>query len=205
MINVVYGGDEAFDAIVYGQQNPANLNYFQSQLNNVSQTLTNIGQQFFSNANEIYERFNGAEALRLIKAATRATVSLFTPDKITTLHGIGQFQQAPLTMQRWVMANPEVRTMYHAQRLDGYADTYVDVQPGKIGENHYDFRRVMDGVVTDDEEDTSFVKFYIDELEEGDAPLTHEDKVDILNTWDIVNMFLRAGKEDPTSPYNTSL
>jgi len=203
-LQIIYGGDDSFNAVVYGDQNPANLNYFQRQIESVSNTLTSVGQQFFADIDALREKYNGAEALRLMKAATRAAKSLFKPNKIQSIFDIGEMQHAPMVMQRWVMANPMVREVYHKQGCDGYSDTYKDMYPGMIGENHYDYRRVMDGVIREDG-DEWYAKFYMDELVEGDRELSHDDKVDILSTWDIAEMFIKAGKEDPTSAYNTTL
>lgn len=206
MINLIYGDGDAFDAVVYGEQNPANLSYFQNQIKSISNTLTSVGQNFFSNANALYEKFNGSEAMRLVKAANRAVKSLFKPNKIYSIFELEEMQQTSSVMQRWIMANPVVREMYHKQSCDGFSDTYVDMHPGQIGENHYDYRRVMDGVICDDQiNDEWYVKFYIDELETGDKHLNHDDKVDILTTWSIAEMFIKAGGDDPTSPYNSSL
>ena len=49
------------------------------------------------------------------------------------------------------MAQPDIRSLYHKGHCDGYSDTYVDMEPGLVGEQHYDYRRVMDGVVEETE------------------------------------------------------
>jgi hypothetical protein len=46
---------------------------------------------------------------------------------------------------------------------------------------------------------------YFDELVEGDRELTLEEKVDILTTWDALQMYFNAGKDDPTSPFGGKL
>jgi hypothetical protein len=111
---------------------------------------------------------------------------------------MGAMQQAPVVMQRWIMAEPTVRTLYHKQECDGFSDTYKDMSPGIVGEQHYDYRRVMDGVIQEDG-DSWCAKFYMDDLVEGDTPLIFRDKMDILSTWERVTMYIAAGDEDPTS------
>ena len=103
------------------------------------------------------------------------------------------------------MANPVVRQTYHEQKCDGYSDTYIDNQPSAIKETHYDYRRVMDGVVVDKDNDGWSVKFYPDDLHDGDRELVHGEKVDILHSWDIIEMFMKAGDKDPTSQYGAAL
>jgi hypothetical protein len=205
MINLIYNHDNAFDAIVYGEQHPANLEFFRQQTRGLSETLTDAGRNFFSNVQQLHEQFNGSEAIRLAKAAVRASKSLFKPNIVSGIFDMGEMQQAQPIMQRFIMANPVVRQMYHDQRCDGYGDTYVDMQPNKIGEDHYDYRRVMHGMVQESQEYDWTATFHMDELHDGDKHLTMDEQVDILQTWEIVEMFLAKGDEDPTSPFNNSL
>ena len=52
-------------------------------------------------------------------------------------------------MKRYIMANPHVREAYQEQRIAGYDGTYKDPFADDTIENHYDYRRVMNGVVVD--------------------------------------------------------
>lgn len=205
-MNIISGGLGAFDALVYGEQNPVNQGYFARSLEQFPalQTVSDVGRHFIDSAKAAYEAFNGSEAMQLIRAATRQAVALFQPEIIKSIFDIADFQTASLTMQRWVMANPVVRQSYFDQRCEGYADTYTDVDPGKIRDEHYDYRRVMHGVVQL-EDDSWQAKFYMENLRTGDRDLTTADKVDILQTWKMVEMFIKAGESDPTSPYNSML
>lgn len=197
-MQIVYGGDASFNALVSGEQHPANAGFFQRQLESVSNNLTEVGRQLFANAKDIYEQFNGSEAMRIARDALRSVKSVFIQNRIQFLSEIESLQNAPFVMQRWVMANPVIRQAYHNQQCDGYSESYVDVFPKNIGENHYDYRRVMDGVVIETE-DSWRVKFYPDEIHHGDKELDHDQKVLILNTWSIGEMFMSKLKEDPTS------
>lgn len=203
----IEGGDLVFDALAYGTDVPTSTsNYFQNEIASISNTLNAAGQSFFSNVKSLYDNINNSDAIRMARNAIQAAATLFLPDTVTPLISLAQFQTAGLVMQRYVMANPVVRQAYHAQRIDGYSDTYVDRHPKDIGENHYDYRRVMNAVVqTDEEADTWFVKFYPDELVEGDKELSHDEKVDIIKTWDLMEMFINAGENDPTSVYGSKM
>lgn len=204
-MQIIYGGVDTWDALAYGEQNPINNNYFRNQIATVSNSLNEVGRQFFSDARDIYERFNGSAAMQAIRTATKAVTSMFQPNVVRSLFEISDFQNATLVMQRWIMANPVVRQTYHDQKCDGYSDTYVDMHPGAIGENHYDYRRVMDGIVQDTEDDGWKVKFYPDELAHGDRELFLDEKVDILTSWEIIQGFMKIGKADPTSQYGNNL
>lgn len=204
-MQVIYGGASAFDALVYGEQHHANQSYFQQQLQNISSTLTDAGRSFFADAHVLYNQFNGSEAMRKIRAAVNAATGLFQPNRVRYVHDLGEMQNAPFVMQRYIMASPVVREKYHSQQIDGYSETYEDMQPGKIGDNHYDYRRVMDGVLREDTEGW-YVKFYPDEIYEGDKELSHDEKVDIIGTWDAIEAFLSVAKgEDPTSVWGNKL
>lgn len=205
MANIIYGGVDAFDAVAYGEQNYNNQLFFKSQVEAASQIVSNIGQQLFASSAGLYERYNGSDALRVAKAAIRAVGGMFVGNHIQPLTTIGKLQQAPMVMQNWVMANPLVRALYFRQRCDGYSDTYVDMHPGQIAEDHEAYREVMNGIVVEDSEGNSRYTTYMLEENVGVRPLAFEDQCDILTTWDVVEGFINAGLDDPTSPFNAKL
>lgn len=203
-INVVYSDDVniAFDALAYPMQHHHNQNYFQNQMQHFSETLTATGRSFMEASKDIYNRINSSKAAEMARAAIRAASGIFQT-KIQPLNNIGEMQTAPTVMQRWLMANPVVRELYHNQQCSGYADTYVDMHPGLVGVDHYDYRRVMDTIVVDDDKGSHAV-FYMDNLYEGDRHLEHGEQVDILNTWGLLEIMLQARNLDPTCPYGSS-
>jgi hypothetical protein len=204
-MQVIYGGTEAFNALAYGEQNPDNLAYFRERLDGLACTFSDAGQAFANRARELHDQYYNSNVAHIARAALRASQNLFMPNSVMMYQNIGQLQQAGTTMQRWIMANPIVRQAYHAQQCDGYSNSYVDMHPGKIGEDHYDYRRVMDGVVQESDEHDWVAKFYMDDTLEGDVDLSHNQKVDILSTWDIANLMMAKAGEDPTSPWNGKL
>jgi hypothetical protein len=214
MIQVSIGDPDEFNALVYGvQKHPGTVSYLENQLNRLStwsNTLTEAGKSFFSNAAQLIEQFNGSDAMRLARAALRKAGSLFQSNEIRSIWDLAELQHAPVIMQRYIMAEPTVRELFNQQRCDGYSETYVDMYPGTIGENHYDYRRVMTGMVqtvtVDDDPDVDWVcRTFIDDLVEGDRELLLEEKTDILNTWDMVASLIKEGGEDPTSPFANKL
>jgi len=200
MAIVIDGGMRAVDALFYPQQNPVNLQFIQNQMSNVAQNLGNFGKAFFERSSQAAAQIFNVEAMRqLTRQLVRTSKEFFTDgNRVVPLETYEELQLASTVMQRWVMAEPEIRKAYLDQRIDGYSDTYMNVFENKIKDDHYDYRRVMDGVVLDEED--HYVKFYIDELFEGDRELNHDEKVDILSTWDIARHFLHAGL-DPTDPF----
>lgn len=198
----VFTADDAFNAFIYPEKNAGGLEYLRNQFNNFTGVLTNTANSFIQSSREQFERFNSNAAIEFARNVVKSVIGKaeVTTDRVTTLWEVNQFQGASLQMQRWVMANPVVREVYHDQRCDGYSDTYFDAQPKVRGEGHYDYRRVMDGMVQYDEDGNWFAKIYFEDLLEGDRDLTHGEKTDIAYTWSKLEYLMALGKDDPTSP-----
>jgi len=208
-IQVGYGDDMAFRALVYGaERHPGTINYLENSVSsvaNLSNTLTEAGQQFFANSREMLNSFTGSQAMQLARAALNKMNNLFSRTDIHFISELDKLQNAQPIMQRFIMAQPDVREIYHQQRCDGYSDTYVDMEPGGVGENHYDYRRVMNGIFVADEEGNDKVSIYLDTLHEGDRELSHDEQTSILKTWEVVANLIKYGGEDPTSIWGDSL
>lgn len=201
----VSGGSDVFDAMAFGQRNMNTVAYLENQINAASQYFQAAGQDFFQRSRQVFDQFNGSEALRLAKSALRTIQHAFDSDCVTYLYDLASIQQAQPVMQRWVMVMPEVRQYYHAQQCEGYSDTYVDSDPGVSGVMHADWRLVNDGVVQMlPEDDPSGAEFkyqvFYEQADDGSV-LSTAEKMDILATWDVVAKLIKRGKEDPTSPY----
>jgi hypothetical protein len=144
--------------------------------------------------------------MALANAAKRAVSNVWQGNYVQYLNDIGQMQWASNTMQRWIMANPSIRQRYLDQTIEGYEGTYIGPEnPEELGETHYDYRRVMNGVVEDSEEHGWTSTTYFEDLYEGDRELQLEEQVDILDTWSNILNMLRHGGEDPTSRWNSKL
>lgn len=204
MANVIIGDDRMFSAAAFGQQDWRAQEFLSQQYENISGQLTSAGQQFFAAAQNIYEQLSGSQAMRMARAAGRKVRSLWNSDEIQKILDIAAMQHAPPVMQRWIMAEPTTRKLYHEQRLDGYQGTYIDTNPGDIGEDHYDYRRVMNGIVVEDEDGAAYATTYYDDLLE-EIELTIEEQTDIIQTWDAVKAAIRKGSEDPTSRWAADL
>lgn len=204
MAQIMEGGADMFNALAHSMPHPNTVNYLQSQLNQPVQAINDASQQFIQQANEAYERFASSDSMRLARAAVRMVGNAWEMDTIRPMHDIGEIQQAKPTMQRWVMALPDIRKLYHQQQCDGYGETYRDIDPGMSGEQQYDYRRVMDGFVevTDDGWEATQ---YFEDLIEGDRDLLLEEQSDIMSTWSRVRQAIHERDEDPTSKWNATL
>lgn len=207
-MQIITGGDEAFSSLAFGLQNPVNVQYFNNQIQQAKQALGStfgeFGNRFLNRAEELYDRFNNSRSMELARAALNQVRGIFQADVVRDLRTLSEFQIATPVMQRWVMTNPMVREMYHSQQCDGYSDTYVDTQPGMIGENHYDYRRVRNGIV-DVTDEGWHVTTYAETLKEGDKELEFDEQVRILRTWENLENLLYQKLKDPTSVWNNDL
>jgi hypothetical protein len=199
------GGEEMFQALTYGEPHPGTLQFIQQQLAAPTQALSAATQEFIQSAQGLYDRFMGSEAMRTMRAAGRQLGAAWQSDVIRPLHTAGEFQQAPLVMQRYLMAEPHFRDLYNRQACDGYSETYIDRWPRVPGgEDHYDYRRVMQGIVQP-QDDHWVAHQWVETLVPQDRELIAEEQFDILNSWSRMMTFLHSGDEDPTSRWNARL
>ena len=197
-MNIITGGVEAFDALVYPQQHPSNIAYFENQWSKLPPTISQLGAQFVQNAERSYRQAYDAQAIRIARNALTMANSAHDGYVIgyNNLHSI---QTATPSMQRWLMAAPPVKERYLKQTIAAYEDTYTS-NSRHVGEEDYDYRRTMSGVVQ--ETDSGFIiKHYIEDLLEQDKHLEGVEQLAILGTWDIMMGFMRAGI-DPTDIYS---
>lgn len=201
MANVHFGGGDMFNALVCGETTESTRRFLDSQFTGqASAYASEAGNRFMERAKALYERARDNSVTRMLKAASRKIQTRTNTDVVFRSRNIADLQHAKPKMQRWIMAMPAVRRMYHEQMCDGYSDSYVDVAPDDVGKDHYDYRRATNGMVMDTEEGWE-INCYIEDLHDLDTPLTFEEQCDIQDTWDMVDEFLKVGKDDPTSKF----
>lgn len=199
------GGADFFRGMVYGDYHPNTIKLLNEQSNSglLSERLTDAGKAFVSQVSDFVEKIDFNNTLRVMKAAARMVNSLWKPNIFRVLEDISDMQHAPPVMRQFIMAAPEIRNLYHKQQIEGYNGWYVDNEPGKVGEDHYDFRRVMDGIVRDDG-DKWFCNSYQEDVHEGDN-LDLPEQTAVLVSWDNVYKKILEGGDDPTSRWNAAL
>lgn len=203
-IGVVNCSPEESLAFTYGLPHTNTVNYLSQRINDFTQTLTHVPdvvKGMFGDLKTVYDRFFSDESIAKAKQALNATGTDINPAVIKALLSIEALQNASIANQRWVMAEPTLRGMYHKHLVDGYSDTYQDMQPNRIGDWHYDYQRAMDGLIVPDGDD--FVcNIYSDEVMPGDMELNIQEQVKIQDTWEYLRHYLSQKKKnlpDPTS------
>jgi len=100
-------------------------------------------------------------------------------------------------MERYIMANPDIRELYSSDKIFGFRDSYLDKDLELITRHGYElnneYGRVMNGTVKDD----GSVSYYNvdDEIEVEELDVL--DKLSVLKTWDYMTYHIDCGI-DPT-------
>lgn len=198
--------NDYFNTVAYGPRSEEVSNFFLSKVDTlqsiIPDTYANLYQDIRTNAtyvNSDYLRAMGENLLAHVG-------SMWKGDNIRPLNTVAELQAAPLSMQEYIMAEPTVRKLFHEQGCDGYSETYVDVEPGCIGQDHSTYRKVHHGITIVHEDDTETTSVYhSDMVDDGYDDLTISNKVDIMTTMAAVKAAVLAGKQDPTSSWATYL
>jgi hypothetical protein len=205
-MSMSFGAQNEWEAAVYGTPSAKTIDYLRQQYTSISAPLTEFGQRFMASSQEIFNHFNGSQAMQFARNVINRLGGNMPIDKILLMSDVLHFQNAQPVMQRWTMACPAVRTVYHRQQCDGFNESYHDYEPGLVGEEHYDWRRVMNGVVGfEGTERRAVYRTYHEELYEGDAQLTPGEQMVILDGWDSLSVLMALGGADPTSKAGGSL
>lgn len=195
---------DVFDAAVYGMPHQGTIDYVKEQFSRGWENLTDMGRTFFEEKKEMVERATSDEAFRRTEALARKFRHMWDTDDIKYIGDLGGLQQAKTTMQRWLMADPVIRQMRNDQLCDGYSDKYDDWEPDRIGEDHYDYRRVTDGIFIEDEDGGGCTSYFESYTADEDV-LTFQQQVDIEAAWQTQRMLMKRGREDTTSRLNDRL
>ena len=205
MAVLISGDNSIFDAMVYGQGNQSGQEFLSMLNNQFMQALTPDLQAYYYNiGNTVYGGINQADAMNRLRMLGNQYMEIFQPDAILYLQTMEHFQNANAIMQRGLMANPEVRQMYHQGAIDGYAETYVDYDPNVYGNEHYDFRRATSNVWIMDSEGNYSMTDWCDYVAEGDL-LSFEEQHAIQKSWDNMLGILAQRKKDPTSVWGSDI
>lgn len=193
------------DLALYGDRSNFVQDYLQQQINQLGGTLNNFGERIYNSlANSWNFVTDGLTRVGLRTELEQQGLNVVDNYFVECNNWIA-LQEANLTMQRWIMANPQVRELYLGQDICGYSDEYVDLDPGKMGEDHYDYRRVMNGIIRDEPNGDYTITHYYEDLHIGDRELEFYEQEPILHTWSAIDYMLgvcdfdfTAKTEEPT-------
>ena len=199
------GGRDVYNGQVYSDPHPGTLRFLQNMVENTSERLTVAGHEFMSLAQGAYDKFHGSDVMRKTRAAINQISGAWQRNVISPIVTVSDLQIAPPIMHRWLMAEPNIRSLYHKQMCDGYGGLYIDANPNDIGEAHQDYRSVMNGIIVESEDGGWTSTQYFDDVHEDDKFLTSDEQFDILRSWAALATSVMVGGSDPTSRWNAEL
>ena len=193
--------EEGLDYLLYKDNSQTLSNYIMQQMNQLPTMFTEVGQRIYQSLNNALDFVNNKIFKLGIMDKLYKENILVDNNYIQELLSFEALQQANLTMQRWIMSHPVVRQYYLENNISGYSETYQNAFGNQIGEEDYNYRRVMDSIVQDDpNEDRWFVKHYDEPLYPNDRELENYEKFRILNTWSAIDYILETCNFDFTNP-----
>ncbi len=170
---------------------------YERTMDHLSKITTSTSKEFLNRSRRVFEEINSSSALRKTRAAIRAISNIDRSGDIYRPDDIDGFRTAGFRMQRFLMADPVIRKKYIKQQIDGYSHSYLDIQQGAVGEDHYDYRRVTNGVfmpeVTEDGETQYVQRQYFERLIDGDRELDVEEQMDMIDNWYMQRCLQLAG------------
>ena len=211
MATVIFGGSRELNLLIGGEPHQETLSYLSHQASRIAEYARQTGSEWAQRAVDSFNHFSSHDSLRHARAALSKVTSYFQSDIIRQLSNIEDFQNATPLMQRYMMADPWARKLYHAGRIEGYAGSYVDPYPGVRGVEDYNYRRVMDGrvqmlpVSEEDPEGSFFIDTWYGDLQEGDRDLTLDEQDKILSSWRQARFLVQTGLDDPYSSTGAKL
>lgn len=197
MGTVVSIPEAALDYAIYGDNSQTISNYLVQQMQALPQAFNGFASRIYNAMMTSYNYVNDAMTKHHLIGTLQQKGIQVIDNYIQPLVSMEALQNANPTMQRWVMAHPELRQLYLKQNIDGYSDTYRNIFGKGVGESDYNYRRIMDGVLQDDGKESWF-KHYHEELLPGDRRLDHVEKSSILATHDYITAMLLSSNIDFT-------
>ena len=200
----IVGSNNEFDALLYPEQHQSVYGYMQEHLQTFSNTVTDIGASFANKAKELYAKLNDSSIMERARAVVRAAKGMMNYNVIYNVANIDDLRSASPVLQKWIMANPVIREKYLDQCCNGYNETYQNIHGNDIGVDHYDYRRVMHGMMEKVGNDYVVNHYYDTKIDKDEKPLEVDEQFIILDAWDIAEMCF-AKHEDCTNPYGGKL
>lgn len=199
----------SFSSMIFPKVSVAAKAWVDDQLQAGSRLYENLmGGSFMQHITQLKKKLEDPLIEKTARNLTRQVKGMFHPNEILPLTTIAELQSAQPAMQRWIMAMPMYRELYHKQLCDGYSDSYVDTAPGVVGEDHYDYRRVTEGIVqmynAEDDQgkyETWKVSTHFEDLQKPEDKLGFDNQCMILDAWDLAEKAILE-KIDPCDIFN---
>lgn len=185
-------GDRMVDYLLYGVPSEKTRNYFQNELQGF-QNVMRPDHWALTNFQNLYNGLYGNEAICTAQNILRKSSVQFREDII---HEIDFNRYNPnLITQRYIMACPDVWSLREKGLSNDFNMQYQDPQPD-VKDIHWrdDYIAVMNGILVPIDPEKGYYEHYYQEEAEV---LSIEDRLVVLNNWDVVRDIIANG-DDPT-------
>ena len=134
MGQVITVSEAALPMVLYGDKSQVVGNYIMQQLGQMPQVFNEFSQRVYDSLLTSYNFINDKLTQYGIRNEIQNSGLQIVDNYYEDLMSFQRLQEANLTMQRWIMAHPQVRQMYVDQNLDGYSSTYKNISGKETGE-----------------------------------------------------------------------
>lgn len=206
MITEITGDTNTFRALAYGRPDMLTLDWCrQREQQHLMMLDPLVRANYESMAGTVLGAIDYESIANMSRALRNQADGVWLTNDIIPLTTIGEFQNPPPVMVDWIMANPDVREMYHNQQIAGYDEYYVDHDHGLRGYDHYHYRRVKNGIFEENTQGEMVAVEWFDDLRKPTDDLLFGEQLVIMKVWDEMSKILAEGNVDPTSRFNASL
>lgn len=167
------------------------------------QAYGQAGVEFFNQSQQAFQDFyqkSGMEAVQTLIDVGEIALTTGSHFFFPRIETVEELQQMQPEYQPLLMANPIVRSYYLTDRIEGYPDTYDNVEGDAIKETHNPWRAATTGIGNWEYEDPEVHGYYFRESIDDpmDINLTLKEKLNVFRAWAEQNYALSQGV-DPTS------
>ena len=203
MMQQAYGVD-LMDIAAGGFLDSSTTNWIQDRTQALMSTVSATTAGWFNKARTFYQTISETDAVQALRNLTAKADLSWKGNNIHLCTSIEQIQASNPVLQRYLMAEPNLRQLYLNQSCEGFAGVYNNVHGNAVGVNHYDYRRVTDGMLMVSESEIEWNDFY-ELIPDNDKELELYEKADMIRNWNLVNIALDANEMDPSSPIGNLL
>lgn len=194
-MNLMVGSTEVFDCGLYPETPRSFTNYLQNKIGSLATFGNGISQTFIDMTKSLYQKHNDEAMLAAARQTALASNMLFDMNIVMFLSSIQALQNAKPLMQRFTMALPEATRLLNEQRIDGYYGSFIDTEPGMVGNNRRDYRLVTDGLVRENDDGSISWTINYGDNDDDDVQLSFRDKMNIMDSWDIALEAIAKGED----------
>lgn len=197
-------GVDLMDIAAGGFLDNSTTSWIQDRTQALMSTVSATTAGWFNKARTFYQTITETDAVQALRNLTAKSDLSWKGNNIHLCNSLSQIQSSNPVQQRYLMANPELRTLYLNQSCEGFAGSYINLQGNAVGVAQYDYRRVTDGMLLVQPDHVEWNDFY-ENIPDNDKELELYEKADMIRNWNLVNVALDANEMDPSSPIGNLL